>query len=351
MPRSSSARIAFVGAGEHATESLYPNIAHIPEFDLVAVCDLDPGRADSAARRFGAPASFTDLDRMLQQEAPDGVCICGPPQMHYELGLDCLGRGLSVFMEKPPAPDYAKAIELAGAADRNQTFGMVGFMKRFAPANVVAAEHMRTESFGRLSSISLVHGSGPYADPYDMMIYNGIHMVDLARHFGGGVDVLSALTVPDGHPTRAIVVNFRFANGAVGSLNMNSGHHWRDCFEQVYISGTGSALLIDASRSVEVMSEDRRFADARDVALFGWSSRYYVSGNMAGWEAGGHYTRGYWGELSHFAKACVGLVEPTPTLQDGARAMQVVEAVISSMQEGGRPVQLPGLASRLERPE
>ena len=44
---SDRARIAFVGAGNHSTQSLYPCIAHIPEFDLVAVCDLD---ADRAAR-------------------------------------------------------------------------------------------------------------------------------------------------------------------------------------------------------------------------------------------------------------------------------------------------------------
>ena len=103
MTESNAARIAFVGAGNHATESLYPNIAHVPEFDLVAVCDLVDEKARSAARRFGAPEWFTDVETMLGTAEPDGVCICGPPDMHYQVGLQALGRGIPVFMEKPPA--------------------------------------------------------------------------------------------------------------------------------------------------------------------------------------------------------------------------------------------------------
>ena len=39
---------------------------------------------------------------------------------------------------------------------------MVAFMKRFAPANVVAKEHMLSEAFGGLNSFAMIHGSGPY---------------------------------------------------------------------------------------------------------------------------------------------------------------------------------------------
>ena len=86
--------VAFVGAGHHSTESLYPNIAHIPEFDLVAVCDLDETRAAYAARRFGAREYYTDLDVMLGAVEPDGVCVVGPPDMHHSVGLRCLARGI-----------------------------------------------------------------------------------------------------------------------------------------------------------------------------------------------------------------------------------------------------------------
>ena len=336
MREEARARITFVGAGGHATQSLYPNIAHIPEFDLVAVCDLDETRAVDAARRFGALEHFTDLEKMLQTSSPDGVCICGPPDMHHGLGLHCLSRGIPVFIEKPPAPDLQGAGELVAAAVENNTFGIVAFMKRFAPANVVAREYMQSEPFGALTTVSMIHGCGPYDDPYRMMIFNGIHMVALARFFGGDITAVSAFAAET--DCKAIVINFRYQDGAVGSLNMNAGQTWQDCFEQTYISGTGAGLLIDASKAVEVMSPDRAFAKGEGLSLYGWSSRYYVSGNMAGWASGGHYTRGYWGELSHFARACLGLETPGSTLQDGLEAMRFIDAVMKSIEQDGKTI-------------
>ncbi len=111
---------------------------------------------------------------------------------------------------------------------------------------------------------------------------------------------------------------------------MNSGHSWSDCFEQVYISGTGSGILIDASKATEIMSQSSRFAKVEGMQLFGWSNRYYVSGNMAGWSAGGHYTRGYWGELNHFAQAVLGKVKPAPNLDDGVSAMKIIDGIMIS---------------------
>ena len=58
---------------------------------------------------------------------------------------------------------------------------------------------------------------------------------------------------------------------------------------------------------------------------------------MAGWEAGGHYTRGYWGELNHFARAVLGEVGPSPTLADGVAAMRLIEAIMQSV-ASGQPV-------------
>jgi len=62
-----------------------------------------------------------------------------------------------------------------------------------------------------------------------------------------------------------------------------------------------------------------------------------VSGNMAGWEAGGHYTRGYWGELDGFARSVLGETDPSPTLDDGVEAMRLIEAIVQSV-ESGQPV-------------
>ena len=334
MTCSQPARIAFVGAGNHSTQSLYPNIAHIPEFDLVAVCDLIEERVHSATRRYGALEWFTDVETMLDRVEPQGVCICGSPDMHHTVGLQVLRRGIPIFIEKPPAMTLAHAQELADMARAHRTWGMVAFMKRFAPANLVAKEFLQSPDFGHLSSITLIHGSGPYEDMRRMLLFNGIHMIDLGRFFAGDVVQVFAYGYSDGVRAQAVSATMRFANGCVGQLNMNSGHHWSDCFEQTYLSGSEAGIVVDASQATEIMSSSRRFAQGEGLHLFGWSSRYYVSGNMAGWAAGGHYTRGYCGELSHFARSILGLVEPTSTLDDGVKAMRIIDSILESVESG-----------------
>jgi predicted dehydrogenase len=102
----------------------------------------------------------------------------------------------------------------------------------------------------------------------------------------------------------------------------------------VYISGAKAGVWIDASREVEVMHPGAQFAEGEGLPLYGFRTRHAVSGNMAGWHAGGHSQRGYWGELSHFARACLGQVPPAPTLDDGARAVQIIEAIVESARAG-----------------
>jgi len=339
MTTVGAARIAFVGAGNHATQSLYPNIAHLPEFDLIAVCDLDAEKAQYAARKFGAPAWYTDVETLLDREKPQGVCACGPPAMHVEVGRQVLRRGIPLFIEKPPGSTLAEAQSLADLARETKTWGMVAFMKRFAPANVVAKEYMQSDAFGCLTSISLIHGCGPYNDPRKMLLFNGIHMLDLGRFLAGDVAEVFAHAFSDGAQAQAASVSMRYASGVVGQLNINSGRDWSNCSEQTYLSGASAEMLIDASRTVEVMSPAGRFARGEGLELFGWSNRYSVSGNMAGWAAGGHYTRGYWGELRHFARAILGQVAPIATLDDGVAAMRLIDAIVQSA-ASGQPVQL-----------
>ncbi len=333
MTNPQTARIAFIGAGNHSTESLYPNIPLIPEFELVAVCDVDASRAERTARRYGA-RPFADVEAMLDAVAVDGCCVCGPAEMHFQVGMQVLRRGVPLFTEKPPAPSLGEALQLAEAAAAHKTWGMVAFMKRFAPANVLAKEFMASEAFGSLSSLTLMHGCGPYQDLRRMLYFNGIHMIDLGRFLGGDVERLVAYAADGGRGNFGVAMAGRLKNGAVIQLNQNSGHTWQDCYEAVYISGAQAGISIDASREVEVMHPGARFAKGEGLALYGFQAKHAVSGNMAGWHAGGHYQRGYWGELSQFAKACLGQAEPSPSLEDGVKAVQIIEAILDSARTG-----------------
>lgn len=333
METPKTARIGFVGAGNHSTESLYPNIPLIPEFELAAVCDIDPQRAARTARSYGAQV-YTDVETMLDQADLTGCCVCGPAEMHHAVSLQVLRRGLRLFVEKPPAPGLREAEELVETAARCNTWGMVGFMKRFAPANVLAREFMASPAFGTLSSMTLMHGCGPYQELRRMMYFNGIHLIDLGRFLGGEVARVFAYRSDGGKGNFGLSATWQMQNGAVAQLNQNSGQTWRDCFEAVYISGAQAAIYLDASREVKVMHDGAQFAPGAGLQLYGFRAEHSVSGNMAGWAAGGHYQRGYWGELSRFARACLGLETPSPDLEDGLRNIRLIEAMLESAATG-----------------
>jgi len=92
-------------------------------------------------------------------------------------------------------------------------------------------------------------------------------MIDLLRFFAGDVASLFAYGFSHGD-AQAVSATIQFVNNSVGQLNMNSGHSWSDCFEQTYISGSGAGILIDASKTTEIMSQDRRFADGEEKSIW-----------------------------------------------------------------------------------
>jgi hypothetical protein len=62
-------------------------------------------------------ASFAD---MLQAVKPEGVVVATPHQLHLVNGLDVIGAGIPVLVEKPLAVDVWEASKLVPAAARER---------------------------------------------------------------------------------------------------------------------------------------------------------------------------------------------------------------------------------------
>ncbi len=74
------ARIAILGTGNIAEVCHLPAVrAHRDQADVVAVADLDAGRAARFAATWDIPASYGDLATMLAAESLDLVIVCTPP--------------------------------------------------------------------------------------------------------------------------------------------------------------------------------------------------------------------------------------------------------------------------------
>jgi myo-inositol 2-dehydrogenase / D-chiro-inositol 1-dehydrogenase len=128
-------RLATIGCGEHATGSHGPALAlyaaRHPGTELLACCDLDPGKAERYRARFGFARAYTDLRRMLDTERPDAVSLVAPIERTCELACAILEWGFPLLMEKPPGRTAAEVDRMIAAA--GGVAHQVAFNRRFAP--------------------------------------------------------------------------------------------------------------------------------------------------------------------------------------------------------------------------
>jgi len=70
--------------------------------------------------RYKGVPMFSSVDELLADKETldkiDGVIICTGHSMHAEMGLQFIGQGKNIFMEKPMTVDVAEARELASVA-------------------------------------------------------------------------------------------------------------------------------------------------------------------------------------------------------------------------------------------
>jgi len=328
------ARLAFIGCGAFATGSIFPNVHLVPEIDLVAVCDLDREKAEKNARNFGARAVYTDLEAMLDKEQPDGVFVIGPAPQQYELAPHVLRRGIPVYVEKPSANTSAEALALVEIAKAHHTWGQCGFMKRFAYVYLMAKEILAREEFGPLHLVKCKFSQGPYPQIWGidsarhaMLIGQLCHVFDLIRFFGGDVKKVHAMFHGVTDTQFAYLVNLEFANGIHGQLDVNGlecKYGFRDIQETLQLVGLDTHVICDNMMTVQWQAKDDW------TTVVPQAGRYTHEFHPAWPSFGSSRAYGYTGEVAHFAKRCLGLVEGGPDLWDSYRSLQIGEAVYES---------------------
>jgi len=333
------AKVAVVGCGNFSTRSILPNFAFIPSADLVAVCDIVEEKAKQCARRFGARRFYTDIDRMLENEELDGVFIIGPAPMHYELAPKVLSRGIPVYVEKPPAITSQQAKELAELADSKGVFGQVGFMKRFCDVYRMAKEIVSSDEFGRLYFVRCKFAQGPYPSIWGieqpckaMLIGQLCHIFDLVRFFCGDVRRLHALYREVTSTQFFFIVNIEFETGILGQLYLSSldcKQGFRDICEVLELVGYENYVVCEDMLRLYWQGKEDFVTAAphagRYLKVFSPTWTGIIDSRRA---------FGYFNEVEHFVKRCLGEASGGPDLWDGYWSLRIAEAVYESAMSG-----------------
>ena len=126
-------RVGIIGAGIIA-ESHLEAIAQHPDSQLCAIADIVPGRAEAAAKPYGA-AAYTNYIEMLDSEKPDVAIINLPHFLHESCALECARRGVHTLLEKPMAMTEGSCQRIIAAFEQSGALLQIGHVQRYIQVN------------------------------------------------------------------------------------------------------------------------------------------------------------------------------------------------------------------------
>ena len=141
-------RVGIVGTGNIAADHAH-NLTQLPDADIVAVTDIDEGRARAFADKWGGRVDAS-LEAMLARGDVDIVHLCSPPGLHIAQGEAALAAGVSVLSEKPPALSLAEFDRVRRAEEASSGWFATVSQHRFGGRANWLRENTRDGSLGEL---------------------------------------------------------------------------------------------------------------------------------------------------------------------------------------------------------
>jgi UDP-N-acetyl-2-amino-2-deoxyglucuronate dehydrogenase len=336
-------RIALVGCGRIAQKH-FDVFEQLPEFQLCAVCDIVPERAQAAAERYKVPA-FNDYEALLDRAQPQVVAICTPSGLHPAQGIAAASRGVHVVSEKPMATRLRDADALVEACDRARVHLFVVKQNRLNPPIQLLRRAMDKDRFGRLYMVSArVLWARPQAY-YDSARWRGTwefdggafmnqasHYIDLVQWLAGPVESVIAKTATlarriESEDTGAAILRFR--NGAIGVIEVTMLTWPRNLEGSITIIGEkGTARVggtavnrIEAWQFADYDDDDKlvEAAQQNPPTVYGFGHKPYYE---------------------NVVKVLRGEAEPDTDGRHGRKSLELILAIYESAKTG-REVPLP----------
>lgn len=328
-------RIGWIGCGTHANEMLLPQMTRF-DVRLAALCDIDEARLAATSARFGVSSTTRDWRALLARDDIDAVVVAAGPMVHDEVAHAAVGRGLPVFVEKPPAATAEAADLLAQASAARGVPVVVGFMKRYSTANRIALNVVHGGDFGAPVSFLGEYMTAPTyfegnADYTGFYLHHCVHYFDLVPHLMGEVSTIGARRHELAPGRLLLHVDFRFASGGIGTLVLGTHQSRATPMEWWQVMGDHRRVEVRNVHEVryyrapqfKFARPDANLLDNEDTLI--WEPNLTAAANED--------HKGYYALFADFLAAAHGAPNQAPTAADGARAMRLME---SALMDGGR---------------
>jgi nucleoside-diphosphate-sugar epimerase/predicted dehydrogenase len=257
MSDSKKIRSAIVGCGRISAIHIAA-LKALRDVEIVAVCDLDEKLAHSQASQNDIPASFTDMETMMNDVRPDVVHLLTPPRTHLALTKIAAKYGAHLYAEKPLASSESDARAIFDVVQQSGIRLCAGHSLLFEPAFREAARRIRAGEIGRIISVRAEQGftyeaaarsaTIPWSYTYDWGIFDNImpHPLYLANFFLKEPGPLKVVGFSLGRVREAGVEEIRAlipAEDAVGEVALSLCNAPE--VSRVEVVGTNGRILVD----------------------------------------------------------------------------------------------------------
>lgn len=127
-------KVGIIGTGWIA-EAHAESYLLMPDVEIVALCDMIPGKAEKFAERYNIKGAkfYGHHSEMVNDKdlELDAVSVCTYNKTHAECTIDSLHRGWHVLLEKPMCVTIDEAIAIRKAEKETGKILTIGFQPRF----------------------------------------------------------------------------------------------------------------------------------------------------------------------------------------------------------------------------
>ena len=238
-------RSAVIGVG-HLGKHHARILATLAGTTLVAVVDTNASRAADVGASTGARAlgDYRDLFGQV-----DAVTVAVPTELHHDVALPFLERGIAVLVEKPMTRTVAEADDLIAAANASGATLAVGQTERYNPAVAAVMPLVTSPRFIEVHRLGVFPERSLDIDVvFDLMIHDLDIVKSLVR---SPVASIEAVGVPVLTPKFDIAnARLRFENGCIA--NLTASRISRDRVRKIRFFQPDAYISIDyAAQEVE----------------------------------------------------------------------------------------------------
>lgn len=317
---------------------------HVSGARLVAICDDDPDRLQSARSQYNV-AAYADLQDMLADPSIDAVSVLTPSGMHAVHAIAAARAGKHVVVEKPMALTLEDADAMIRASDEARTKLFVVKQNRFNVPVVKAREALEQGRFGQLilgtvrvrwcrdqSYYNQDNWRGTWAQDGGVLSNQASHHIDLLEWFMGdvvSVHARSSRMLVDIEAEDTAIATLQFANGALGIIEATNATRPKDLEGSLSVLGSGGTVVIGGFAVNKI--EHWNFVSELPID----------NGVLENFSVNPPNVYGY-GHMAYYEHVIDCLVNDKAALVDGLegrRSLELITAIYESI-ETGNEVQL-----------